>query len=49
MKYKNPFRRQPQSQNNDKDERRAVAWQRILPRLVAVFLIIVFLASECAP
>jgi hypothetical protein len=39
---------QSQGKANSLDIGRAKAWRRILPRLLAVFLIIVFLASECA-
>jgi hypothetical protein len=34
--------------NNSENEKRLVNWQKIGLRLAAIFLIIVFLASECA-
>jgi hypothetical protein len=37
-----------QSKIDSENERRQKTWQRIGLRLAAIFLIIVFLASECA-
>jgi hypothetical protein len=34
--------------NNSENEKRLVNWRKIGLRLAAIFLIIVFLASECA-
>jgi hypothetical protein len=50
MKTKNkvipPLQKSTNKDNSTSN--RLDAWRRILPRLGAVFLIIVFLASECA-
>jgi hypothetical protein len=35
--------------NDNAKERRSKTWRLIALRLAAIFLIIVFLASECAP
>jgi hypothetical protein len=51
MKLKNktaPVSQKFQGKDNSTENRRTEAWRRILSRLVAVFLIIVFLAGECA-
>ncbi len=37
-----------QSKNNSKKDRRQKTWRRIRLQLAAIFLVIVFLASECA-
>ncbi len=34
--------------NDNINERRAIAWRRVGVRLVAMILLIVFLAAECA-
>lgn len=50
MKAKNkavPLPQKTISQDNQISNR-LDTWRRILPRIMAVFLIIVFLASECA-
>jgi len=35
--------------NDNTKERRSKTWRLIALRLAAIFLIVVFLASECAP
>ena len=37
-----------QSKSNVENDRRRAFWRRIRLQLVAIFLVIVFLASECA-
>jgi hypothetical protein len=37
-----------QSRKNGENDRRQINWRRIGLRLAAIFLVIVFLASECA-
>jgi hypothetical protein len=43
-----PLSQKAQSTKNGKDERRVAAWRGIALRVAVVFLIVVFLAGECA-
>jgi hypothetical protein len=43
-----PLQQRSQKDTNARDDRR-IAWRNIALRLAAILLIIVFLASECAP